>query len=164
MNTLAPPLGPTWFPFPPLTSGMQDTKETLGRPQWLCLLASPSPPPSYQGETVLDRYSTRSPLQFCVRLFPMTLHETIGDSFLPKPILSYSRLDCVHSPRRQTLCLQYHGRWYFPRHKGSCYGFRCCGATRKQPRNNPGSCPQGKCPPSGNHGSVPRNRPRHGNL
>ncbi|KAF8474416.1 hypothetical protein DFH94DRAFT_129161 [Russula ochroleuca] len=38
------------------------------------------------GETHIDHYFTRSPLQFSVRLlFSITLHETVGYSFCPRP-------------------------------------------------------------------------------
>ena len=83
----------------------------------------------FQGETDFDRHFTGSPLQFSVRLFYMTLHETVEDSFSPKAFIPIPRVDGVDSPRRQRLRLQYRGRWDFCRHRGSCYRSRCCGAV-----------------------------------
>jgi hypothetical protein len=42
--------------------------------------------PFYQAETHIDHYFIGSPLPFSVRsLFSITLHDTVGDSFFPRP-------------------------------------------------------------------------------
>ena len=148
----APPMDPTWFPSLLLTLGMQGTRETPGRSRRFCSQATPSPlAPLCQGELT----PTGSPVQYSVHLFSITLHETVGDSFLPKAFLSIPRtvsmqpeLKANATPRR----LQYPGKWYFCRHRGSCYRSRCCEVAGKQHRNAYGCCRQGIeeiCPPSG---------------
>ena len=96
--------------------------------------------PSSQGDSGFDHCFTGSPLQFGVRLFSMTLHATVWDSFLPKAFVSIPGMDRFHSPRRQTLRLQYHRRWYFYRHRGLCCRSSCCGAAGKLPHDAQGSC------------------------
>src|SRR5229473_5524663 len=144
---------PTWFPYPLLVLGMQGTRETPGRPTMLLLASNAlTLAPSYQGDNDLDSHLSGSTLQFSVRVFSMTLHDTVGDSFLPKAVLSIPRLERVHSPRRQTLLVPYHERRDFCRHRGSRFRSWCCRATGKLPRKTPGSCRRGKCRPSGDHG------------
>jgi hypothetical protein len=122
MTSLAPPMGPPWFPSPLLTLGMQGTRGTSGKPRRFCWLATPSHLAlSHQGETDFDRYLTGSPLQFSVRLVFYDVAQTVGDSFSPKAFLWISRVERIHSPRRQTLRVQYRGRWDFYRHRGSRY-------------------------------------------
>jgi hypothetical protein len=64
---------------------MQGTREVLGRPIMVLLASNAlTIAPLYQGETHLDHYFIGSPFQSSVRLFYITLHEAVDDSFCPR--------------------------------------------------------------------------------
>ena len=51
-----------------------DARYAINAADWQALTI----PPFHQGQTHIDHYFTRNPLQFSVRLFSITLYEAVG--------------------------------------------------------------------------------------